>query len=251
MSKEVAEKTIVESLDNAILDMVQQTVSADQNVPRLVKVGKKRAPQVLPENFFEVVETVSLPPVSSETSVEVLEVKDVKVDKPRRRSTGKKLLKKVATKQTAKKGKKLKGFFGRKSKNVTRETLKTKSRMISPYWNLGTKMSNVYSAYKKNVMTATLAVLMLGFVTTTTYVTYAYVVSRDADLVSSVAQHVVLPANETPKVYIIQSEKADLFKNPLFRGIQVGDNVLTYTKEGRVIIYRASEDKVVNIVNLK
>jgi hypothetical protein len=62
---------------------------------------------------------------------------------------------------------------------------------------------------------------------------------------------VLLPEGEQPKVYIIQSEKADLFTNPLFVGIKVGDNVLTYTKAGKVVIYRSGEDKIVNIVNLR
>jgi hypothetical protein len=160
----------------------------------------------------------------------------------------------------SKKSKKLKGFFANVGKNVSRETSKSvrfhkkKSlvgKFVSGLKSLTLIPSPIYNfAHKKNLMTGVLGLAMLGIITATTYVTYAYVSTRDEDLVSSVAKHVILPTDETPKVYIMQSEKADLFKNPLFKGIKVGDNVLTYSKAGRVIIYREGEDKIVNIVNL-
>ncbi len=253
MSKDVAEMIIVGSLDNAISDMAK--------TPKVLRAKKVKNLNVLPENFSEVLEIVEAPKIeildfpSRTTSIR----KAIKA-KPKDRVKDDSIVV-VDKKQAARKHKKLKGFFAREGKRVSRETEKLDKKATkpakfarktkSPYWQLSGKLSNIYSQYRKSAMTGALVLMMLGFVTATTYVTYAYVTSRDADLVNSVAKHVVLSQNETPKVYIVQSEKADLFKNPLFKGIQVGDNVLTYTNQGRVIIYRASEDKIVNIVNLQ
>ena len=265
----MAEKIVTESLDNAISDLAKVTK---------VKVSKNKASKVAvlatpPSNLIEVaeVQVLSLPEmISHETIVEVEPVKVVTVEPAKAEKTRKKSKTTKAKNESkaTQKGNKINGFFGSRAKNVSRETLKSEAKTQkltkSPYWsksskrkassggnNLMGRIFNVYNIYKKNAMTGVLALMMLGFVTATTYVTYAYVTSRDADLIGNVAKHVLLPETEQPKVYIVQSEKADLFTNPLFAGIQVGDNVLTYTKAGKVIIYRSSEDKVVNIVNLK
>lgn len=273
MSKDVAVEIVTESLDNAILDMAKVKKSKSK------KAATVAATTLPPENLFEVSEQVIGQVVEIDNSkVEIISHETVlatepellelpKVTKPRKT----KALKKVESSKivkSSKKASKINGFFGKKTKNVSRETLrngvKTHKLTKSPYWTMSTgskktgvggklvgRMMNVYNMYKKNVMTGALAIMMLGFVTATTYVTYAYVTSGDADLIGKVAEHVILPESEQPKVYIIQSEKADLFSNPLFAGIRVGDNVLTYTNAGKVVIYRSSEDRIVNIVNLK
>jgi Txe/YoeB family toxin of Txe-Axe toxin-antitoxin module len=267
MSKDIAEKIVTKSLDNAILDM------AKVKKPRTKKIVAKFETVSVPDNLFEVAEVqlVSQPEVISHETiievkpVEVLTHSDIVSEKVVKAVKAKKV--KSASK-VSRKHSKINGFFGEKVKNVSRETLKGGAKVEkltkSPYWSrkssrrsAGTtsklmgRMFNVYNIYKKNAMTGALVIMMLGFVTATTYVTYAYVTSGDADLIGNVAKHVILPVSEQPKVYIIQSEKADLFSNPLFAGIKVGDNVLTYTNAGKVVIYRSSEDKVVNIVNLK
>lgn len=135
---------------------------------------------------------------------------------------------------------------------------KAKSRKIRHVrsFNLSSKFKylNIFFAsiqnYKKQIMTATLVSTMVLFVSISTYIAYAYVSSpSNLDLVGKVAIHMVLPTTETPKIYIIQSEKSEIFQNPLFAGIKVGDNVLTYASIGKVVIYRSSEDKIVNVVN--
>jgi hypothetical protein len=120
--------------------------------------------------------------------------------------------------------------------------LKSKKSSVS-------SLGNYFNNYKKQMLTTGLAGAMVMFVAFSTYIAYAYVGSPNNDVVSKVGMHVVLPASESPKVYIIQSEKSEIFQNPLFSGIKVGDNVLTYSNAGKVYIYRSSEDKIVNIVN--
>lgn len=260
MSKDIAEKVVTQSLDNAISDLAKVT---KLRVPKS-KVAKVVTMVTPTFDLIEIseVQNLSLPEIiSHETIVEVEPLEEVSVVPAKAKKARKKS-------KATQKGNKINGFFGNRAKNVSRETLKSEVKTLeftkSPYWTKSSKrkaqrggsklmgrMFNLYNIYKKNAMTGALVVMMLGFVVATTYVTYAYVTSGDADLIGNVAKHVILPQSEQPKVYIIQSEKADLFSNPLFTGIKVGDNVLTYTNAGKVVIYRSSEDRVVNIVNLK
>jgi hypothetical protein len=128
----------------------------------------------------------------------------------------------------------------KKTKTLTGSRTKTSS---------SSKLGNFFQAYKKQMLTTGLSGAMIIFVAFSTYIAYAYVGAPSNDVVSKVGMHVVLPTTESPKVYIIQSEKSEIFQNPLFSGIKVGDNVLTYSNAGKVYIYRSSEDKIVNIVN--
>jgi hypothetical protein len=259
MSKDIAEKIVTESLDNAILDMAKIS-KPKLKKSKIVEVTEVNEVQVLGEPEI----------ISHETIVEVKPVEVISIVKSKGENEAERV-KTIKTKnisKVSKKHSKINGFFGSKTKNVSRETLKSSIKtgklIKSPYWTKSSRrkgsgiggrmmgrMFNLYNLCRVNAMTGALVVMMLGFVTATTYVTYAYVTSGDADLIGNVAKHVLLPEGEQPKVYIIQSEKADLFTNPLFVGIKVGDNVLTYTKAGKVVIYRSGEDKIVNIVNLR
>lgn len=169
----------------------------------------------------------------------------------------------ISVKEIGEKKTKLKGKSKGKSKKKTKtkgilslKFLKSKSK-LKPKFEEEKKSKNknvlglqsIYTIYKKQIMTSALSIIMLGFVVFSSYIAYAYVAASSLDVVSKVSEHVVVPVGETPKVYIIQSEKSEIFQNPLFKGIQVGDNVLSYTNSNKVIIYRAAEDKIVNIVN--
>ena len=262
MSKDVASKKVLESLDNAISDFAKTNT---------VNFDIKNKLDVLPENFEQVSEMFEDEIlVSGETLTETIrKTKAVSIKKVKK-------IKKEKDDEPirGKKSNKINSFLVKGSKkaasktlSVPRETevLPVKNKKYrtrkSPYFsdmsfNLGGsklmgKVFNVYNFNKKSLGTGALALMMLFFVLVTTYVTYAYVTANNNDLVNNVARHIVLPENDSPKVYIVQSEKADIFQNPSFKGIKVGDNVLTYTKSGKVIIYRSSEDKIVNIVNLQ
>ena len=103
--------------------------------------------------------------------------------------------------------------------------------------------------YRKELTTMSLAICMVLLVSYSSYIAYAYMAGGNNDIVAKVSSHMILPTNETPKVYIIQSDKSEIFQNPTFKGIQVGDNVLSYTNNGKIIIYRSKEDKIVNVVS--
>lgn len=146
---------------------------------------------------------------------------------------------------------KAKKIFTAKRKIKSTSTTKrkqTKAKGVSYIGNTVKKIKDVSFLYRRQLLTSSLAIIMMTFVGFTSYIAYAYIASNTDNVVEKVAQHLVLNVDEAPKVYIIQSEKSEIFQNPLFKGIQVGDNVLTYSKANRVVIYRSSEDKIVNIV---
>lgn len=113
------------------------------------------------------------------------------------------------------------------------------------------KNSKISKYYRRHFAAFSLVSIMLVLVGMSSYVAYAYVVNNENNLVKNVEKHLVLTTDESPKVYIVQSEKSEIFQNPLFSGIQVGDNVLNYTQAGKIVIYRSSEDKIVNVLNEK
>jgi hypothetical protein len=123
------------------------------------------------------------------------------------------------------------------------------SRLAYPFVSMKNSTKNGSKKYGRFLLNTMLSLTMFGFVALSGYVAYAYVAGNNADIVGKVGNHIVLPTGETPKVYIIQSEKSEVFQNPLFKGIEVGDNVLNYSNAGKVIIYRSSEDKVVNVIS--
>lgn len=64
--------------------------------------------------------------------------------------------------------------------------------------------------------------------------------------VDKVGQLIVLPEGETPRVAKV-SELGKLPSSPLFANVQQEDVVLIYDKAKRVIIYRPSENKIVEV----
>jgi hypothetical protein len=151
-------------------------------------------------------------------------------------------------KQVKKKVEKVKRQVSRSRKGEGRRMIRRQLEKINFITPVAKLVHGFGSKYHRQLFTVSLSVAMLVFVGFSTYITYAYV-AGGSDLVEKVGNHVILPAGETPKVYIVQSERSEIFQNPLFKGIQVGDNVLSYSNAKKVIIYRGSEDRVVNIVD--
>jgi hypothetical protein len=239
VNKKVSEQDIIDSLNKAISDY--QISSTPQKIeinvtdilqtptPKVKRTRSKSKPKIEQEIEQELVEKIV--EVAEEVIVPVLEVAN---------STKTKAKTKAKAKTVKKRGK----LFS-KSKSS-----KTKSKATRAYtFGISKRVAGVYLDYKRQFLTSSLLMIMFAFVAMSGYVAYAFVASNNNDIVSKVGLHVVLPTDETPKVYIIQSEKSEIFGNPLFKGITVGDNVLTYSKAGKVYIYRGSEDKIVNIVN--
>jgi hypothetical protein len=160
------------------------------------------------------------------------------------------------TKRKSKKSKKTDEVFVKSEKS---KVIKNKNRNTGrgsirrKIWEKFSKSPNfVYDQihlYRREIFTGALGLVMVSLISYTTYTTYAFMSISNTDIVGKVSEHVVLPVDETPKVYIVQSEKSEIFQNPLFKGIALGDNVLSYEKSGKVIIYRSKEDKIVNIVS--
>lgn len=103
--------------------------------------------------------------------------------------------------------------------------------------------------YQKQILTFSLSSAMVIFALFSSYIAYAYVVSDETNIISEVKKHAVLPLGETPKVYIVQSEKSEMYKNPFYGNPEIGDNVVVYETLGKVVVYRKTEGKIVNIVN--
>jgi hypothetical protein len=154
----------------------------------------------------------------------------------------------ISKKKKSKKVKKSSKKSSRKYKGIFSLLSKRKRTVLLPERTKG-KSVGIISKYRRQLVSVALSLVMVSFVGLTSYVAYAYVTGSNNGIVEKVSAHVVLPIAESPKVYIIQSEKSEIFQNPLFKGITVGDNVLTYTRAGKVYIYRGSDDKIVNIVN--
>jgi len=115
--------------------------------------------------------------------------------------------------------------------------------------NMRSGVGNFTSKYSKQLLTVSLCLIMLSFVSYSAYTAYAYMSGVNDDVLQKVGRHIVLPVTEVPKVYIVQSDKSEIFQNPLFAGIALGDNVISYPVAGKVIIYRSNDDKIVNVVN--
>lgn len=68
-------------------------------------------------------------------------------------------------------------------------------------------------------------------------------------LVGKVGKHVELPSGEQPTVATV-SDVSKLSNQTFFAGAKNGDKVLIYTTAKKAILYRPSEDKVINFAPL-
>jgi hypothetical protein len=67
-----------------------------------------------------------------------------------------------------------------------------------------------------------------------------------SDVVSAVSKLIVLPADEEPTLATVADLKP-LSSQPFFDRAQVGDEVLIYTQSQKAILYRPSENKIIEI----
>jgi hypothetical protein len=65
-------------------------------------------------------------------------------------------------------------------------------------------------------------------------------------LVAAVGKHMALPQDEVPTIATV-SDPSALKSEAFFTGAQVGDKVLMYLKARKAILYRRSEDKVLQV----
>lgn len=180
-------------------------------------------------------------------SFEAITKESIAKTKPVKRKTKKSKKETLAEEIFAKSEKDRSKVIKNKNKSTGRGSIRRK------IWAKFSKSPNfIYDQihlYHREIFTGALGLVMVSLISYTTYTAYAFMSLANKDIVAQVAQHVVLPVGETPKVYIVQSEKSEIFQNPLFKGIALGDNVLSYEQSGMVVIYRSKEDKIVNIVS--
>ena len=69
------------------------------------------------------------------------------------------------------------------------------------------------------------------------------------ELVGDIGRYLILPTNETPTLATV-SDPEKLKSQPFFANAQIGDKVLIYTASKKVILWRPSISKIVEISGL-
>lgn len=105
--------------------------------------------------------------------------------------------------------------------------------------NFNFKFSFNYKKYTKIL----LGLLILGLIS---WLLYYFIFSKTPDPLENLQKIVILPS-ETPVIYVI-SENADVLKNPVFAQARAGDRVFVFEKSALMVIFRESEDKIVDMV---
>jgi len=83
------------------------------------------------------------------------------------------------------------------------------------------------------------------------FATYQYFLKQgSADVVSDVSKIYLLPEGETPTIATV-TDPNKLKSKIFFANAKSGDKVLIYKKADRVILYRPSENKIINVDWLK
>lgn len=109
-------------------------------------------------------------------------------------------------------------FFGIKSLQLSRQLASVKSQMVS----LNNKQGNAQQTSAQD---------------------------ETAQLVAEVSKLMVLPQNEQPTIATV-TDLAKLQGQPFFANAQVGDKVLIYSQAGKAILYRPSENKIIELAPL-
>lgn len=105
--------------------------------------------------------------------------------------------------------------------------------------NLNFKFSFNYKKYTKILLVLPILAL-LG------WLLYYFIFSKTPDPLENLQKIVILPT-EIPVIYVI-SENADVLKNPVFAQARAGDRVFVFEKSALMVIFRESEDKIVDMV---
>lgn len=105
--------------------------------------------------------------------------------------------------------------------------------------NFNFKFSFNYKKYTK-ILLGLLTLGLLG------WLLYYFIFSKAPDPLENLQKIVILPS-ETPVIYVI-SENADVLKNPVFAQARAGDKVFVFEKSAFMVIFRESEDKIVDVV---
>lgn len=120
-----------------------------------------------------------------------------------------------------------------------KQVVATKVKDSEESLNFNFKFSFNYKKYTK-ILLGLLALALLG------WLLYYFFFSKTPDPLENLQKIVILPT-ETPVIYVI-SENADVLKNPVFAQARAGDRVFVFEKSALMVIFRESEDKIVDMV---
>jgi len=74
----------------------------------------------------------------------------------------------------------------------------------------------------------------------------AFAQAQVQKVVAEISKFMILPTNETPTLATV-SDPSQLKNQPFFANAQSGDQVLVYVKAARAILWRPSEQKIVEV----
>ena len=72
---------------------------------------------------------------------------------------------------------------------------------------------------------------------------------ENQNIINAVGNLITLPTDETPTIATV-TDLSQLQGLPLFQNAALGDKVLIYTKSKKAILYRPSENKIIDIAPL-
>jgi hypothetical protein len=120
-----------------------------------------------------------------------------------------------------------------------KQVVPTKVKNSEEALNFNFKFSFNYKKYTRILI----GLLILGLIS---WLLYYFIFSKTPDPLENLQKIVILPS-ETPVIYVI-SENADVLKNPVFAQARAGDRVFVFEKTALMVIFRESEDKIVDMV---
>ncbi len=68
-----------------------------------------------------------------------------------------------------------------------------------------------------------------------------------SSITESISRHMLLPADETPAIATVTDAEALKEEQPFFKDAQNDDKIVIYAEAERAILYRPSEDKIINV----
>ncbi len=68
-----------------------------------------------------------------------------------------------------------------------------------------------------------------------------------SSIVDAIGKHMLLPADETPAIATVTDAEALKKEQPFFKDANNDDRIVIYAKAERAILYRPSEDKIINV----
>ncbi len=107
----------------------------------------------------------------------------------------------------------------------------------------------------KNLLILVVIIIALALIGNYAYGKYTgtadYKTKKDqaeaANLVSAVSKLMLLPADETPAIFVVQDPNQLISQQPFFKGAQKDDRLMVYQKSGKAILYSPSRNMIVNV----